>query len=308
MWEKFYSKNGLAAKKIANMLIQLEVGSKIPRVSDFCEALTFGRGTVQSAINLLEEMKAINIEARGHLGTFLIRKDDELLLEIAGIAPLVGSMPLPYSRKYEGLATGLVEAFEASGKRINLTYVRGGINRIESLRTKRSDFAVVSKMTAEEIMRQYPNLQMFEKLGDHSYVSAHKVFFADSKEVSIRNGMKIGLDMESPDQRRLTLAEVEGKDVQLVQLNYMQVFDMLQSGQIDATIWNVDEKRMVQAFKAVEFQSPIAKQLSLDTTEAVILINSTREQEIKEKWTSVIKDEILRIQHKVETGEKIPRY
>lgn len=308
MWEKFYSKNGLAAKKIANILIQLEVGKKIPRVSDFCEALSFGRGTVQSAINLLEEMKAIKLEARGHLGTFLIRKDDELLLEIAGIAPLVGSMPLPYSRKYEGLATGLVEAFESTGNRINLTYVRGGINRIESLRTKRSDFAVVSKMTAEEVMLQYPNLKMIEKLGDHSYVSAHKVFLTDSKEVSIRSGMKIGLDMESPDQRRLTLAEVEGKDVHLVQVNYMQLFDMLQSGQIDAAIWNVDEKRMIQAFKAVEFQSPLAKQLSLDTSEAVILIDGNREQEIKEKWTSVAKEEILKTQHKVETGKKIPHY
>ncbi|MFP3490957.1 YhfZ family protein, partial [Staphylococcus sp. SIMBA_130] len=71
-----------------------------------------------------------------------------LLQEIAGIAPLIGSMPLLYSRKYEGLATGMVEAFELSGKRINLSYMRGGLNRIESIRTKRSDFSIVSKMTA----------------------------------------------------------------------------------------------------------------------------------------------------------------
>lgn len=66
MWDKFYSKNGLAAKNIAKVLIELEIGKRIPRVSDFCEVLSFGRGTIQSALNLLEEMKAIKLEARGH--------------------------------------------------------------------------------------------------------------------------------------------------------------------------------------------------------------------------------------------------
>ncbi|CAH0343878.1 GntR family transcriptional regulator YhfZ [Bacillus sp. CECT 9360] len=308
MWDKFYSKNGLAAKNIAKELIELEVGKKIPRVSDFCESLSFGRGTVQSALNLLEEMKAIKLEARGHLGTFLLKKDDELLLEIAGIAPLVGSMPLPYSRKYEGLATGLVEAFESNGKRVNLTFIRGGINRIEAIRMKRCDFAVVSKMTAEEQLLQFPNLTILEEFGHNSYVSAHKVFLADSNETEIRQGMKIGLDMESLDQSRLTLAEVEGIDVELVHVNYMQLFDMLHAKQIDATIWNVDEKKMIETFKAVEFVSPKAQQLSLNTSEAVIIIDGNREDEVKEKWNYVSKKTILNIQTSVENGEKIPRY
>ncbi|WP_336865708.1 GntR family transcriptional regulator YhfZ [Peribacillus frigoritolerans] len=308
MWDKFYSKNGLAAKNIAKVLIELEIGKRIPRVSDFCEVLSFGRGTIQSALNLLEEMKAIKLEARGHLGTFLLGKDDELLLEIAGIAPLVGSMPLPYSRKYEGLATGLVEAFESKGKRINLTFIRGGINRIESIRMKRCDFAVVSKLTAESQILQFPNLKIFEELTHNSYVSAHKVFLSNSSETRIKQGMKIGLDIESLDQSRLTFAEVEGMDVQLVHVNYMQLFDMLHAKQIDATIWNVDEKKMIETFRAVEFQSPLARQLSLDTSEAVIVIDGNREDEIKQKWNCVTKEMILKVQALVETGEKIPRY
>ncbi|WP_337020405.1 YhfZ family protein, partial [Oceanobacillus massiliensis] len=178
MWEKFYSKNGLAAKKIAKVLIELDEGKKIPRVSDYSDTLSIGRGTVQNALRLLEEMKAIKIEARGHLGTFLMRKDDDVLLEIAGIAPLTGSMPLPYSRKYEGLATGIVEAFESTGKRVNLIYMRGGMNRIEALRTKRCDYAVVSKMTADASLLKYSNLKILERLGANSYVSSHKVFLA----------------------------------------------------------------------------------------------------------------------------------
>ncbi|CEI80898.1 hypothetical protein BN997_00710 [Oceanobacillus oncorhynchi] len=308
MWEKFYSKNGLAAKKIAKVLIELEKGEKIPRVSDYSDTLSIGRGTVQHALRLLEEMKAIKLEARGHLGTYLMWKDDDILLEIAGIAPLIGSMPLPYSRKYEGLASGIVEAFETVGKRVNLIYMRGGANRVEALRTKRCDYAVVSKMTANATLSKYPNLKILESLGANSYVSSHKVFLVGSEHPGVQEGMKVGVDRESLDQMQLTLAEFKGRNVQFVDVNYMQLFDKLQAKEIDATIWNVDEKKMIQTFKSISLQSPEARKMSKDTSEAVIIIDSDREEEMKEKWNSVEKDRILQIQKSVERGEIIPRY
>lgn len=67
-------------------------------------------------------------------------------------------------------------------------------------------------------------------------------------------------------------------------------------------------KKMIETFRAVEFQSPLARQLSLDTSEAVIVIDGNREDEIKQKWNSVTKEMILKVQALVETGEKIPRY
>ena len=300
MWEKFYSKNGLAAKKIAKILLQLEEGKKIPRVSDYTETLSIGRGTVQNALNLLEEMKAIQLEARGHLGTYLMWKDDDVLLEIAGVAPLTGSMPLPYSRKYEGLASGIVEAFESSGNKVNLIYMRGGMNRIEALRTKRCDYAVVSKLTADTTLSKYPNLKIMERLGLNSYVSSHKIFLANHQEIDVHDGMKIGVDRESLDQLQLTSLEFVSRNVEYVDVNYMQLFDKLLANEIDATIWNVDDKKMTQTFKSIEFQSAGAQQMSKDTSEAVIIIDSDREEEIKEKWAPVTIEKILEIQRSVE--------
>ncbi|MED3655184.1 GntR family transcriptional regulator YhfZ [Heyndrickxia sporothermodurans] len=308
MWEKLYSKNGLAAKHIAQELIQLDVGEKIPRVSDYSEKLHIGRGTVQSALSLLEEMKAIQLEARGHLGTYLIKKDNNFLSEIAGISPLIGSMPLPYSRKYEGLATGIIESFELTGKKIYLTYMRGGLNRVETVRTMRSDFAIVSKMTAEKVLSEYPNLKIIKKLGVNSYVSAHKVFLADSKEEQVRDGMKIGIDMDSLDQKNLSFAEFEGMNVEYIDVNYMQLFDMLSSKQIDAAVWNMDERRMSRTFKTIDFHSSAAREISEETSEAVIIIDGDREKEILEKWNSVEIDKILEIQESVESGKIIPSY
>ncbi|GIO26949.1 GntR family transcriptional regulator YhfZ [Ornithinibacillus bavariensis] len=308
MWEKLYSKNGLTAKNIAKELLDVEIGEKIPRVADYSEKLSIGRGTVQIALGLLEELKAIRLEARGHLGTFLIDKDIELLQEIAGISPLIGTMPLPYSRKYEGLATGMVEAFENAGKKINLSYMRGGLNRIEAVRTKRSDFAIVSKLTANNSLEKYPGLQVMKRLGANSYVSAHKVFLADSEEDSIRNGMRIGVDMDSPDQKELTFSEFKGMDVEYVYFNYMQLFDMLQTKQIDAAVWSMDDKRLKQMFTFVDFKSEEARKTSKDTSEAVIVIDGARKEEIVDKWGTVANEDILSIQNQVEEGTKIPRY
>lgn len=308
MWEKLYSKNGLAAKHIAQELIQVDIGVKIPRVSDYSEKLNFGRGTVQSALSLLEEMKVIKLEARGHLGTYLISKDNNLLSEIAGISPLIGSMPLPYSRKYEGLATGIMEAFELTGKKIYLTYMRGGLNRIETVRSMRSDFAIVSKMTAEKVLSDYPNLKIIKNLGVNSYVSAHKVFLADSTEERVKDGMKIGVDMDSLDQKNLTFAEFEGANIDYVDVNYMQLFDMLLSKKIDAAVWNMDDRRMSQTFKSIDFQSFAAKEISKDTSEAVVIIDGNREKEFLEKWNSVEIDKILEIQASVESGKRLPSY
>ncbi|UFU00240.1 transcriptional regulator [Radiobacillus kanasensis] len=308
MWEKFYSKNGLTAKYIAKELLDVEVGEKIPRVTDYSEKLSIGRGTVQIALELLEELKAIRLEARGHLGTFLMDKDIELLQEIAGISPLVGSMPLPYSRKYEGLATGMVGAFEEMGKKLNMSYMRGGLNRLEAVRTKRSDFAIVSMMTADNSLSKYPNLKIMKKLGENSYVSSHKIFLADVNETVVRSGMTVGVDMDSLDQKELTFSEFEGMDVTYVHINYMQLYDMLDSKKIDAAVWSLDDKRITKTFPSINFQSSKAIKISKDTSEAVIVIDREREEEISEKWGSVEIEKILVFQQEVESGKRIPKY
>lgn len=307
MWEKLYSKNGLAAKHIAKELLTIDEGNKIPRITDFSIKLNFGRGTIQSGLKLLESMNAIKIEGRGHLGTFLIKKDNKLLQEIAGISPLIGSMPLPYTRKYEGLATGLINAFESAGKKLYLTFMRGGMNRLETIIKKKSDMAIVSKLTAHKVLPYYPNLKIFKELGTGTYVSEHKIFLADRHENQIHDGMRVGVDLDSIDQRELTYTELSGKNVEFIKINYMQLIELLMKKQIDAAVWSTDEPRM-RHFKVIDFQNPKAKQLSKMTSEAVIVIESNRIQEIAEKWEGVDTEIILKTQQEVEKGERIPSY
>ncbi|PLR94449.1 GntR family transcriptional regulator YhfZ [Bacillus sp. T33-2] len=307
MWESLFSKNGIAAKHIALELLAVEVGQKIPTVSDFCDRLCLGRGTVQGALKQLEMLGAIELEARGHLGTFLLNKDVSVLLDVSGTGPLVGAMPLPYSKKYEGLATGIVDGFQTLNKRISLAYMRGASNRLEALKARRYDFAIVSRLAAEEWNIPHRGLEIVKTFGAGSYVSEHKIFLSDHGKTKIESGMKVGIDRSSPDQSKITLLECEGLDVHFVDVNYMLLFQMLQERKIDAAVWNVDEIRSMETFNAVDFQSEQAKELTKQTSEATIVIDSSRE-EVKKQVMLLDTQIVLNTQRLVETGRKFPQY
>ncbi|MCU1807215.1 transcriptional regulator [Cytobacillus firmus] len=307
IWESLYSKNGLAAKFIAKELIQFSEGERIPRVSDFTDKLSLGRGTVQGALRVLEDLHAISLESRGHLGTFLKKRDINLLYEIAGIGPVMGVMPLPYSRKYEGLATGIVEGFEKINKKSGLAYMRGARRRVESLKTRRYDFAIMSQLAAEEAVQEFDGLEILHTLGPETYVTSHKVFFSDSKNSEITDGMKIGIDYSSADQANITLLECEEHKVELIKVDYMQLFNMLKNGSIDAAVWNADEARALKTFASFDFKSKRAKELAVKATRAAIVIESERTN-IREQIQLLQFNKVEEIQMLVEEGEKYPHY
>ena len=89
------SKNGLAVLSLAKAFLRYRVGDRTPTVTELSERLNISRGTAQSALKTLQNNNAIHIVSKGHLGSYVIEKNDKILLELAGINLLVGAMPLP---------------------------------------------------------------------------------------------------------------------------------------------------------------------------------------------------------------------
>lgn len=307
IWESLFSKNGLAARKIARELIYIKKEERIPRIDDFVQKMELGRGTVQGALKVLEDLRAIQLESRGHLGTFLVYKDIHILKEIAGVGAMMGAMPLPYSPNYEGLATGLMEVSSRMNDRINLAYMRGSKQRIEGLKSRRYDFIVMSELSAEEEMAHDLSLKMAVNFGKGTYVTSHKIFLASSKNNKIEPGMKVGIDYTSIDQYKLTLLECDGLDVELVPINYMQLFENLQNGTLDAAVWNSDEIRANKAFKTVDFKNEQAKQVADKASSSVLLIEKDR-VDVNQFLARLDTQEILAIQQQVVNKEKLPQY
>lgn len=69
-------------------------------------------GLTQAALKTLESSGAIRIERRGRNGSYLVEMDNKALLSHVDINNVVCAMPLPYTRLYEGLASGLKAQFD----------------------------------------------------------------------------------------------------------------------------------------------------------------------------------------------------
>lgn len=304
-YESLLSKNGQAMVLLSKELLKYSIGDRLPTVTEFCSSLNMVRGTVQNAMKNLTESGAVRIEARGHLGSYLINKNVSLLLDFAGIKSLVGVMPLPYSRRYEGLATGLIICMENyHNLPIGLAYMRGARRRVEMVLQGRYDFAIVSRFSADNLIRQGSPIETVISFGEESFLSEHVIMFHDRNIHEIQDGMKVGIDESSIDQTELTKMVVGDHKVEYVKVDYLSLVDRIRSGMIDATVMNVDEvidKKMNINFQKIVYPTK-------DNTEAVLVVRKSSPE-----VAVLLKDfldpaTVLNIQKLVMEGRITPSY
>ncbi|GAA0732718.1 GntR family transcriptional regulator YhfZ [Clostridium oceanicum] len=303
---KLMQKNGLMAMTLAKEFLPMEEGDRILTVAQISEKYKTARGTVQSALKFLQENDAIVLEPRGHLGTFINRISYEKLLEIADIKTIVGVMPLPYSKGYEGLATGLYNTLSGTSFDISLAYMRGANNRLQALKEERYDFVVMSKLAAQHYIDAGEDIEIVLGFEPHSYVNEHVIVFKSKEDEQIKDGMSVGIDYSSIDHQILSHYECGNKKVKYVSMIYSQILNKILSGEIDAAIWNKDDVK--DSGKKFNFHSISNEKFKYADTEAVIVANKSKEYLIKILNKFIDKSQILDIQKKVVNEEMIPNY
>ena len=238
--ELLMQKTGLATQGVARVLMTHSVGDKVPTVTELSEMLDTARGNVQNALATLKKLGAVQLRSRGHLGTFVTEIDYLVLAELCGVKNLVGVMPLPYSKKYEGLATGLYSMLNTNGLSGNIAFMRGSRNRVEQLLGGRYDFAIMSRQALDYYRKEGRALVCLADFGPHSYVDRHVVVTCRGFD-GLWEGKRVGIDESSVDQRELTLRYFRDKPVEMVPLSYNQILAYLREGRVDAGVWNFDD-------------------------------------------------------------------
>ncbi|MGE5673310.1 MAG: GntR family transcriptional regulator YhfZ [Mycobacterium leprae] len=228
---------GSVAADLALRLLAMAPGDRLDSVGNLAAAFGTGRGTVQSALQLLQREEAVVLESRGSLGSFVTRLDQQKLLTLAGLIPLIGVMPVPYSLRFQGLATGLNRAFARADLPLVLAHLRGAKNRLHFLRTGRCDFAVISRLAWEEEQAQ-GDLRQVAAFGPGSNVGNHVLLLTAGAREGIADGMRVGVDASSHDHLRLTMQECQGKQVELVPISYAEAMPRLLAGEIEAALWD----------------------------------------------------------------------
>lgn len=303
--ELLLSKNGKVVTELARIFLEIENGDRIYTVTELCDMFQEPRGTIQNAIKTLQTSNAVQIESKGIKGSYLVSKNVRLLLSIAGIESLVGTMPLPYSKRYEGLATGLISALENSYSIPSMmSYVRGAKNRIGLVLEGRYDFAIVSKYAAEEFMKKDDRVTIIKEFGKETYCSAHAIIFHDKNATSIKDGMRIGIDADSVDQSNLTKAVCKGYNVNFYPVSYNTLLEKVVEGTLDATVWNIDE--VIGQTKKINYIK--ISEENQDDTNAVIVTSKSRKEVCSLLMKLIDVEQVLKIQKLVMEGKITPNY
>ena len=301
MGNEMYQKTGIAVNRLAQDLLTRKKGDRIPSISEYQEKFGVSRGTVQNSLHYLKERQAVSFVTRGHMGTFIEALDYHRLQECSFNKEILGSMPLPYSLCYRGLATALFKMM--SPYAFNLVYARGSGSRIKLLTSDVCQFSVCSLYAAEEAVRTNSNIEIALDLGPGTYLTRHMLIFRDPEKNAIESGMRVAYDPDSMDHRHLTELMVSGvPGVVLTQMKAHQTVKAIQTGQVDAGVWNLDDILESGYENLHMVPIPITAETAKYSSAAFVV--SRENQEIAQLLRQVIRPEALRqIQKAVQSGQ-----
>jgi hypothetical protein len=305
-------KTGLICREIARDLIPLDVGRKVKTTSEYARLLQAGQGTVQKAFKRLEEMQAMVLESRGHLGTYLAAKDLGRLWAVSGLGIVTCVMPLPDSREYEGIATALAHLFDASNIPLNLLHLNGARRRIEHLKSG-ADFVVLSRFSADRALGEDPTLEVFLSSVPGSFYDSDSLTVMVEADAADRKGgvRRVGIDETSWDHAAVTRLEFEDAPVEFVQSPYHMIPDLILGRAIDAAVWRRTTRRVQAASEALSFQ-PLRSDAARRVSEALsrLAIVGTEENGVTKSFISEVVDErrMLEIRNEVIAGQRLPLF
>ncbi|MBS9431331.1 GntR family transcriptional regulator YhfZ [Photorhabdus hainanensis] len=294
-------KEGVAQACLARYLLGEHCGNRLKTIEELSSDYGLSVGLVQFALKKLESSGAVYVERRGRNGSYLVSVDHKALLAHADISNVVCAMPLPYTRLYEGLASGLKAQFE--GIPFYFAHMRGSDARMECLRSGIYDLAVVSHLAAQTYLEQ-GDVRVVLELGPQTYVGAHQLIYRKGGEHNIR---RVGLDHRSADQKIMTEVYFAGQDITLVDISYHESLYKVAKGDIDAVIWNVSREIELSSRELIAV--PLRGSACFtQASEAVVL---TRADDILIQQllrTMVNKTELLAHQQRVLAGQQDPSY
>lgn len=300
-----FSKIGHTVSILSKLFIAIEPMERIKTVTAYSKDLKVSRGTIQNSIKYLVDSEAIELESRGQLGTFLVKKDIIKLLQISGLNYIIGSMPLPYSKRYEGLSTAIIKSIEENlNLPMNMSYMRGSKNRMEMVLSGRYDFTITSKFAALDAIKDNDNLEIVKEFGPYSYLSRHVIMYTNENFRDIEDGMIAAVDKDSVDQEQLTLLATKDKKVDFIYTSYSQLTQNLLESKIDFAIWNgdeLDDKHLNIKSKELNINDSI-------NTIAVIVIDKRRIEMKKIIQDYIDIEYVKNIQKQVVENKIIPKY
>lgn len=301
------SKHGQVVAQLATELLSRVPGDQTLRVQEYATLFDASAGTVQSALNYLQAAGAARLEGRGRRGTVIRELQYPLLWSLALNRPMLGMMPLPYTKRFEGLATGIRSQFSDYPIDLELRFMRGATNRLQTLSSRECDWVVLSQFAAETANAHGFEVEIVMTLAPQTYMAQH-VLLLPASFTHLQDGMKVGIDLKSPDHSAVVRSISRGKQVKFIEIDYSQGLELTRAGTIDATVWSREDiptEFENLAFVSLDEQAePILKQ----TSEAAIVVSRGNLPALHVLRATLNQPKLCQIQQDIVQKLRLPSY
>jgi hypothetical protein len=289
------------------LLIAPDPPYRLPTVRELARQHGSSLSSIHFAMARLKEAEAVDIEMRGRLGAFMVRRSIGRLWAVAENGrPLVIALPLASSPRYEALATAVKQLLVRSEIEVFLVFVRGSRQRLQSLRDGRCHLAAMSAFAAAELCS--PDDAVVAELPALTYNTGHRVFYTATGSDS--HSMRVIVDQHSADQQLITALEFTGSDVELLPAMTAQIARLLAEGRGDAAVWTMDEMRVRWPVGVLDRPlSPAVRERVGDRDTRAVLVGKAADAAVLRAVTaSVDGAEVERLQLDVMAGRLVPEY
>jgi hypothetical protein len=305
------NKNMVVREQLAKYLVTIKEGQRLPPVNTMKEMFESGTGTIQRALKDLEESHAAIFQSKQKLGTILKHKNINLLWKIANLDNLMILMPLPNSWEFQGLASGFRSELERVGIPFTILYTHGSKHRIDTLKSGRVDFVILSNVAAEKASEKNPELkQLFIFEVGTYYAKDSVVIITRSKLNPFDENNRIGIDPDSFDHHNLTNKEFPNHK-QFVKVSYAYLPQAILNGQIDCAIWHKTALGLSleqQGLEVHPLKNESVMKLADKISKASIVSTKGKAKEIYSILTEIDLKTIKMVQQNVINLKELPFY
>jgi hypothetical protein len=293
--------------RLAEYLIQMKEGDQLPSTRQMAAYNHMSVGSVSTAMNALQEMGAVKIQNHGHQGSEVVGLSLNRLWNLVEQGPLVISLTLMMHTHFEGLATGVKQSLEKAGFETYFIFIRGSRTRLKALHDNRCHVTMMSGLAAEELCGQEHEVLL--QLPPGSWISDYGVYYRIAS-IDAGRPVRVAVDKDSYDQRRLSELEFSGQDVEFHWMPFIQIPRLLRSGDVDATVWTVDqaETYLSPGIQLRPLSERVKAEVGAKSTSATFVGRKGSHTVRAVLQAAIDPSQVMEIQRKIISGEMIPEY
>jgi hypothetical protein len=227
-------------KAIARDAIALGIGNRLPTTIQYQQSYDVGSGTVQKALDLLQNSEALQLASRGHQGRQIIDLNIGRLWSVGNLPRIRIALPPPGPAEVWGLIELFRDTLNTLEVPLSISHARGAKSRVDALLGGRADVALLSRVAAAALGVADDPRYAIMSLGEGSYYAEGSIILL--RRVGAANGnapLRVGIDRTSDDHVRLTLSEFpEQQGCEYVDCQFPNMPTTVLEKLVDVGIWH----------------------------------------------------------------------